>query len=122
MEEKDSNQFLCGYFVAESQVEKQNLTCFMQKYLTPYMVPSVHATGIPALMHFIATLDADRDVPPFSKKSSSMPICSIELFGSRIQLIEGDITDPDKVDSLEQYGFSRVINCAACVKHFRRHI
>lgn len=41
VKEKDSNQFLCGYFVAESQVEKQNLTCFMQKYLTPYMVPSV---------------------------------------------------------------------------------
>ena len=41
VKEKDSNQFLCGYFVAESQVEKQNLTCFMQKYLTPYMVPGV---------------------------------------------------------------------------------
>ena len=41
-----------------------------------------------------------------------------ELFGSRIQLIEGDITDPAKVDSLGQYGFSKVINCAACVKHF----
>ena len=41
VKEKDSNQFLCGYFVAESQVEKQKLTCFMQKYLTPYMVPSV---------------------------------------------------------------------------------
>lgn len=41
VKEKDSSQFLCGYFVAESQVEKQNLTGFMQKYLTPYMVPSV---------------------------------------------------------------------------------
>ncbi|MDE5699144.1 MAG: amino acid adenylation domain-containing protein [Lachnospiraceae bacterium] len=41
VKEKDSNQFLCGYFVAESQIEKQNLTSFMQKYLTPYMVPSV---------------------------------------------------------------------------------
>lgn len=41
VKEKDSNQFLCGYFVAESQVEKQKLTSFMQKYLTPYMVPSV---------------------------------------------------------------------------------
>ncbi|MCI9174037.1 MAG: amino acid adenylation domain-containing protein [Lachnospiraceae bacterium] len=41
VKEKDSVQFLCGYFVAESQVDKQNLTGFMQKYLTPYMVPSV---------------------------------------------------------------------------------
>lgn len=41
VKEKDANQFLCGYFVAESQVEKQNLISFMQKYLTPYMVPSV---------------------------------------------------------------------------------
>lgn len=48
VKEKDSNQFLCGYFVAESQVEKQNLTCFMQKYLTPYMVPSV-LMQLPAL-------------------------------------------------------------------------
>ena len=41
-----------------------------------------------------------------------------ELFGSRIQLIEGDITDAAKVESLKQYDFARVINCAACVKHF----
>ncbi|MCI8665297.1 MAG: amino acid adenylation domain-containing protein [Dorea sp.] len=41
VKEKDSVQFLCGYFVAESQIDRQNLTCFMQKYLTPYMVPSV---------------------------------------------------------------------------------
>lgn len=41
VKEKDSNQFLCGYFVAGSPVEKEKLTCFMQKYLTPYMVPSV---------------------------------------------------------------------------------
>lgn len=41
VKEKDGNQFLCGYFVAEQQVECQNLTCFMQKYLTPYMVPGV---------------------------------------------------------------------------------
>ena len=41
VKEKDSIQFLCGYFVAESQIDRQNLTCFMQKYLTPYMVPSV---------------------------------------------------------------------------------
>lgn len=41
VKEKDSIQFLCGYFVAESQIDRQKLTCFMQKYLTPYMVPSV---------------------------------------------------------------------------------
>ena len=41
VKEKDSIQFLCGYFVAKEQIEKQNLTCFLQKYLTPYMVPSV---------------------------------------------------------------------------------
>ena len=36
---KDTDQFLCGYFVAKQQVDPQKLTCFMQKYLTPYMVP-----------------------------------------------------------------------------------
>lgn len=41
VKEKDGNQFLCGYFVAEQQVDYQNLTSFMQKYLTPYMVPGV---------------------------------------------------------------------------------
>lgn len=41
VKEKDANQFLCGYFVAQQQVDCQSLTCFMQKYLTPYMVPGV---------------------------------------------------------------------------------
>ncbi len=41
VKEKEGNQFLCGYFVAGQQVDCQNLTCFMQKYLTPYMVPGV---------------------------------------------------------------------------------
>ena len=41
VKEKDGSQFLCGYFVAERQVDYQNLTCFMQKYLTSYMVPGV---------------------------------------------------------------------------------
>ena len=41
VKEKDANQFLCGYFVAEDKVDEQSLTCFMQKYLTPYMVPGV---------------------------------------------------------------------------------
>ncbi len=286
VKEKDSNQFLCGYFVAESQVEKQNLTCFMQKYLTPYMVPSVlmqlpelpltnngkvnkralpepeytvenknyvkprtelqrklceifemalgmeqigieddffenggtslsaskvamkcMSAGIPVayadLFEYKTPLELERHIQKLQggsaategeEKSSEgqsaleqvlscnvaehvdeiapSPLGNVlltgangflgahilknmidnednviyclmrkgkastlekrlksmmvyyfsnpyeELFGSRIQLIEGDITDPDKVDSLEQYGFSRVINCAACVKHF----
>lgn len=41
VKEKDGIQFLCGYFVAEEPVEVQNLTCFMQKYLTAYMVPGI---------------------------------------------------------------------------------
>lgn len=286
VKEKDSNQFLCGYFVAESQVEKQNLTCFMQKYLTPYMVPSVlmqlpelpltnngkvnkralpepeytvenknyvkprtelqrqlceifemalgvdqigieddffenggtslsaskvamkcMSAGIQVayadLFEYKTPLELERHIQKLQggsaategeeksgegqsaleqvlscnavehvdeivpsalgdvlltgangflgahilknmidnednviyclmrkgkastleKRLKSMLVYYFsnpyeELFGSRIQLIEGDITDPDKVDSLEQYGFSRVINCAACVKHF----
>ena len=41
-----------------------------------------------------------------------------ELFGERIRLIEGDITDGDAVIGLSAYDFELVINCAACVKHF----
>ena len=41
-----------------------------------------------------------------------------ELFGGRIRLIEGDITDRDQVDGLKAYDFRQIINCAACVKHF----
>ncbi|MGN0342742.1 MAG: amino acid adenylation domain-containing protein [Roseburia sp.] len=41
-----------------------------------------------------------------------------ELFGKRIQVIEGDITDAARVKELDQYDFHTVINCAACVKHF----
>ena len=41
-----------------------------------------------------------------------------ELFGKRIQVVEGDITDEECVEGLEQYSFKTVINCAACVKHF----
>lgn len=286
VKEKDSNQFLCGYFVAESQVEKQNLTCFMQKYLTPYMVPSVlmqlpelpltnngkvnkralpepeytvenknyvkprtqlqrklceifemalgveqigieddffenggtslsaskvamkcMSAGIPVsyadLFDYKTPLDLERHIqemqgesaaaegdgegkegqsslaqvlsrnavehvdeiapsslgnvlltgangflgahilknmidnedntiyclmrkgkaPSLEKRLKSMLVYYFsnpyeELFGKRIQLIEGDITDAAKVDSLEQYDFGRVINCAACVKHF----
>ena len=285
VKEKDSNQFLCGYFVAESHVEKQNLICFMQKYLTPYMVPSalmqlpelpltnngkvnkrtlpepeytvenknyvkprtdlqrqlceifemalgVEQIGIEDdffehggtslsaskvamkcmsagiqvayadLFEYKTPLELERHIqkqqggnvsaadeksgegqsvleqalshnaaeyvdeiapsalgnvlltgangflgahilknmidhednviyclmrkgkaPSLEKRLKSMLVYYFsnpyeELFGSRIQLIEGDITDPAKVDSLEQYGFSKVINCAACVKHF----
>lgn len=41
-----------------------------------------------------------------------------ELFGRRIFLIEGDITDMEMIEALEKYAFKTVINCAACVKHF----
>ena len=41
-----------------------------------------------------------------------------ELFGKRLHVIEGDITDADGVETLEVYDFKTVINCAACVKHF----
>lgn len=41
-----------------------------------------------------------------------------DLFGTRIFLIEGDITDDEIVSALEKYDFKTVINCAACVKHF----
>ena len=286
VKEKDSNQFLCGYFVAESQVEKQNLTCFMQKYLTPYMVPSVlmqlpelpltnngkvnkralpepeltlenknyvkprtelqrklceifemalgveqigieddffenggtslsaskvamkcMSAGIQVayadLFDYKTPLELERHIQELQgvsvsagneeesgegqgsleqvlsrnvvehvdeiapsalgnvlltgangflgahilknmidnedntiycllrkgkastleKRLKSMLVYYFsnpyeELFGSRIQLIEGDITDAAKVGSLEQYDFERVINCAACVKHF----
>ncbi len=285
VKEKDSNQFLCGYFVAESQVEKQNLTCFMQKYLTPYMVPSVlmqlpelpltnngkvnkralpepeytvenknyvkprtelqrqlceifemalgveqigieddffenggtslsaskvamkcMSAGIQVayadLFEYKTPLELERhiqnqqggstatgeeksgegqsaleqvlshnvvehvdEIAPsalgnvlltgangflgahilknmidnednviyclmrkgkastLEKRLKSMLVYYFsnpyeELFGNRIQLIEGDITDAAKVESLKQYDFARVINCAACVKHF----
>ena len=41
-----------------------------------------------------------------------------DLFGKRLFLISGDITEKDKVDYLSVYDFDVVINCAACVKHF----
>ncbi|MGM9579993.1 MAG: amino acid adenylation domain-containing protein, partial [Anaerovibrio sp.] len=41
-----------------------------------------------------------------------------KLFGSRIQVVEGDITDAELVAGLDRYSFKTVINCAACVKHF----
>ncbi len=285
VKEKDSNQFLCGYFVAESHVEKQNLICFMQKYLTPYMVPSalmqlpelpltnngkVNKRALPEpeytvenknyvkprtdlqrqlceifemalgveqigieddffehggtslsaskvamkcmsagiqvayadLFEYKTPLELERHIqkqqggnvsaadeksgegqsvleqalshnaaeyvdeiapsalgnvlltgangflgahilknmidhednviyclmrkgkaPSLEKRLKSMLVYYFsnpyeELFGSRIQLIEGDITDAAKVESLKQYDFARVINCAACVKHF----
>ena len=39
-------------------------------------------------------------------------------FGNRIFVIEGDITDASCVEALREYDFAKVINCAACVKHF----
>ena len=41
-----------------------------------------------------------------------------ELFGSRIRVIKGDITDRELILTLDSYDFKTVINCAACVKHF----
>ena len=41
-----------------------------------------------------------------------------ELFGDRIEVIKGDITDPKLILTLGSYDFGTVINCAACVKHF----
>ena len=41
-----------------------------------------------------------------------------DVFGKRLFLVSGDITEKDKVDFLDNYQFDTVINCAACVKHF----
>ncbi len=41
-----------------------------------------------------------------------------ELFGKQIIAIEGDITNKENVQSLEEYDIDTVINCAASVKHF----
>ena len=41
-----------------------------------------------------------------------------DLFGKRIFLISGDITDKETVEHLSNYEFDAIFNCAACVKHF----
>ena len=41
-----------------------------------------------------------------------------DLFGTRLFLISGDITDKETIDHLSNYSFDTIINCAACVKHF----
>lgn len=41
-----------------------------------------------------------------------------ELFGNRIRVANGDITDKDSLARLDGLDFTTVINCAACVKHF----
>lgn len=41
-----------------------------------------------------------------------------EMFKERIVCVDGDITSKEQVDSLAQYKFDTLINCAACVKHF----
>ncbi len=43
-----------------------------------------------------------------------------ELFGERIFVVQGDITDLDGLMKLKELEFGAVINCAACVKHFVR--
>lgn len=40
------------------------------------------------------------------------------MFGTRIFLVAGDITEKEKVDFLVNYEFDTIINCAAIVKHF----
>lgn len=40
------------------------------------------------------------------------------LFGKRIFVVDGDITDKSMADKFGKYDFDTVINCAACVKHF----
>lgn len=41
-----------------------------------------------------------------------------ELFGKRIFIVSGDITDTETIDYLVYHDFDTIINCAACVKHF----
>ena len=41
-----------------------------------------------------------------------------EAFGSRLSVIDADITDGALEDALKDVRFDTVINCAACVKHF----
>ena len=40
------------------------------------------------------------------------------LFGERLMIIDGDITNPEILSTLEDKGIETVINCAAVVKHF----
>lgn len=40
------------------------------------------------------------------------------LFGKRLFLISGDITDKETIEHLSNYEFDAIFNCAACVKHF----
>lgn len=44
-----SDQFLCGYYVADNALDTSKLTAFMEKTLTKYMIPSVfiHLTSLP---------------------------------------------------------------------------
>jgi len=41
-----------------------------------------------------------------------------DYFGNRIVAIEGDITDAQSIQKLEEYDINTLINCAASVKHF----
>lgn len=40
------------------------------------------------------------------------------LFGKKIFVLSGDITDTTSIENLLYHDFDTVINCAACVKHF----
>jgi len=41
-----------------------------------------------------------------------------DMFDNRIVVIEGDITDHNLPELLQEVDFDTIINCAACVKHF----
>ena len=41
-----------------------------------------------------------------------------DLFGKRIFIVSGDITDTESINHLSNFDFDTVFNCAACVKHF----
>ena len=42
-----------------------------------------------------------------------------EMFKERIVCVDGDITSKEEVNGFSAYKFNTIINCAACVKHFR---
>lgn len=43
------------------------------------------------------------------------------LLGSRLFVVEGEINNPDTLETIEKLDYHTMINCAACVKHFADH-
>lgn len=104
--------------------------------IAPQKIGNVLLTGATGFLgaHILKTIIEDTDgivycllrrgsAPSIEKRLKAMLVYYFsnpyeELFGNRIVIIEGDITDEEKVKSLRHYAFDRVINCAACVKHF----